>query len=373
MKKYIYLLIAFFSCIASYAQAWAMDEAAEDAEPLSSISVSGVILLAVLLLVCYFCIKFGRTLQSMPYSRYVEIRKKIVTRLFLISILIGGIIAVTFYGYRELVRIDAEEDLSKICQQCDVYLEEPFFEGKVDYVEIDCKDFDRPTSSSVDDWLFSWYTRMLRETDGFDHDGKDGSYFCYYLISAPQISLAWAKCVNDKFPSPEGPYLYRCIYRPQRIRYFTKTPNPEVDVRNSYLRFQEELLGEKSIETIENWDINYLNNLIDSRYYKINNVDDDVKLFFREGMKALTSDENASEFEYVTLNFGDYEILYSVWCLSKLGVVYKENLTDENDPMSWKEVYSIDLQKVLSRYGVLLGMIWLVFIVMFLRYKPYQD
>lgn len=348
MRKISFFIFLIITRLSSFGQAWAMHEAAEDAmetEPLSLKSLIAGVVLAVIIYVLY---KWSKHIKNISYEKYQKLLKTIT--ISAIAIAIGLFIIIKFYysiKYNDL-KDEAEERFSSLCEKTDVYFNyEPFPDNFVSCREMNPYYFDKQVGSNEYNYVYKYY---------YHNQQDDGVFNCFEITEhvCPTLEVIFAKEAKRRVGTMEPPALYEFSLQPYRIRYFSKNGNPQNDILNVFPSFYQSFCTRYTCSEIpEILDISkkpYLKAL--NEYFTIMSLTDGEELFDKNILR-----EANLHFErvywYETINYGDFEIIYGVFRLRKLGV--QERYKDGNIlGHSWYgKISEVELYSSYARFAMI--------------------
>lgn len=312
--RYIIFVTLVFIPLISFAQSVYMHEAEEDAIISDSLSFRDLLWGCGLILISFLCFWGAQKLKKaslIAYKKFLKISLILFFSFF--AILFISFSLYHSYNHDEQEK-KATESFSRLCNNADTYVN-PCFSTDIRYCaveEIDVKDFDKPN-----DQIYRPVSYM-KNILGFDNSGTNGAYYCYHITNSPVIDVVYAKSANRILRTEDDPSLYHCFVRPYRIRYFNQNPNPGYDIINAYVNFRKtfiinnnsHMVGDSSHFTYE-----ALSSMLENNYFKITSINGGDEIWNNNHVMIPEC-----VYEYATVNYGDFEIMYCVTQPSRYGI-----------------------------------------------------
>ena len=351
--RFIILFAFFVDNLSAIGQSVFMHEAQEDAEMSEPLSFGNIVYGVILILISFVIFIFANKLKNTSLNKY----KKII-KIFLFSyltILAISFLSVSFYyENKDSKQLNlAYKNFSKLCTEAETYVISNSESPYCLFEEIDVSDFRTPSNLL--------YTSSLAEKIfGFNNDGKDGVYFCYDINWSPMMEVIFAREANKMLGTLDDPSLYYCYIRPYRIRYFIQNVNPSKDILNAYLNFKNSfikthysrILSDNSLYTLE-----IMTSLLNNDYYKVCVSNGGDEMWCNNHVMFENDITPERVYEYETVNYGNFEIMYCVTRPSKLRIEEKPLFTPEGKYYNSKLKY--ERNQVYSTLGKLFCIIFL--------------
>ena len=357
--QYFVFVILMFIPLISFAQSVYMHEAQEDAEMSEPLSFGNIVNGVSLILISFVIFIFANKLKNISFNKYKQIIK-----IFLFSYL--TILAISFlsvnfyYENKDSKQLNlAYKNFSKICTEAETYVISNSESPYCLFEEIDVSDFRTPSNQL--------YTSSLaKKIFGFNNEEKDGVYFCYDINWSPMMEVIFAREANKILGTLDDPSLYYCFIKPYRIRYFIQNPNPNKDIINAYVNFRNSfikthysrLLSDNSHYTLE-----IMTSLLNNDYYEVSVCNGGDEMWSNNHVMFENDITPERVYEYATVNYGDYEIMYCVTRPCKLRIKEKPIFTPEGKYHDSKLKY--ERNQVYSTFGKLFCIIFLPFACVF--------
>ena len=318
MKRFLISLFSILNGILLFSQQLAMDEAAEDAQLADSLTIGTIITGLVFVVLFFILYKYSKELKNYNKKRYYKHLKAS----FIISLVIGvavfSAIDIYYSNKRDSLEREAKGRLKDICNRVDIY---------VDVYDNIPLEIDRISSDDFYTKGNYIYGNQFYFLDKPHDEDVVTVYSCYSISRGPKLEVSYAKAAKKlSLREYETPGLYNIWISPYRIRYFSEYSNPERDVTTTFPYFVDRFLRNYHFQVVDDI-LESTTNDLKNDYFKIEEIDMDVSPneLWKNHRKMYDNDgiDQMNTYEYETLNFGDFEIMYCITLSSKLGIVEK--------------------------------------------------
>lgn len=317
--RFIFFITLVFIPLISIAQSVYMHEAEEDAIISDFLSFRDILWGCGLILISLLCFWGAQKLKKASLIAYKKFLKNSLILFFsFFAILFISInLYHTYKHYKQEKK--AIERFSRLCNNADTYVNPCFFADvrHCTVEEIDVKDFDTPTNQI--------YERVsyMKDIFGFDNTGTNGAYYCYHITNSPVIDVVYTKSANRILKTEDDPSLYHCFVSPYRIRYFNQTPNPSYDIINAYIKFRKSFIfnnNSRPVGDSSHFTFEALSSMLENNYFKITSINGGDEIWGDNHVMFENDIIQECVYEYATVNYGDFEIMYCVTRPSRLGI-----------------------------------------------------
>ena len=315
MRKFYLIILVSFIHFYSFAQAWVMDEIAQEAEETDPITFFQISIFFVLCIIIWLGIKCYRYLKASDKIKYLQIRKRTIIICLLISFL-SPISILTYFDIRNsILESDAKKVLNNIIDNTDAFIQ---IKHKLFalFDEIQPYDNQTPDNKIIKDWFYKYDL----ENGVTPYNG----IFRCFNISTFGYQVIFARDAKTKgFSSEEKPALFHGWIRPYRIRYYSQyNINPQHDLDrvfpnfiNSFIKNHNAQLNDNIIDNIFYHSLN--------EYYEINHILYGDEMWSNNKLYYDHSIIQERAYEYKTISYGNYDITYCIARPCKLGVCEK--------------------------------------------------
>lgn len=287
------------------AQGWIWQDIYEDSKESEPLTIISIIYAAIFFAAIYGLYKYSKYLKRQSLSKY----KRIVTKSIVIYGLTFfiGLIAVSVMNSIRKSKIENEEHevFENIVNKTDYYLD--FNANLNSFVEVK-KLGNKEFGYALDEinTLFAKYD-LNNDTQPFN-----GVYSVYQVIRTPGIEMLIANATKDfKVGLQKHPFLIGCRIEPYQIRYFSPNANPESDVMQAYIDYAKKFVRDHKCIVIDEM-YPKIRKQISNDFFTMETERGGTEIW--NNKKKLNDDENPylCGFEYETVNYGNFEIMYWV-------------------------------------------------------------
>lgn len=374
-------LLFFFSIIVSiqnlFAQAWAMDEVAEDARETESLSIMDVIY-GVLFLSIILCIyKIFTSKKKVSRKKYIVTRNSSIVIFVILAITIPTISEITLYKKYVKMYENTKNFILRNSTNTQFLSNSDYFYSSVNQLSsqvkaVEMQDFYFFKYRDNYDDSFSEYMEYMRNNlvnelsceeypiiasdpiiKSYEHPYSDTVYSTYSIIQSPKIEI-WNTVSStgehknarlktpihyNHFPSripnieeESSPYLIQVSIVPDRIRYFKREGNVQYDIVEAFKNYiKDDLTSPNSNseykENLMKEIIDYNNNPFFEILWSCNGKRESIENREIRGY-GYGEEKTSSVFLYDLVNYGDFEIMYGIsdikfwtinskWCSKK--------------------------------------------------------
>ena len=361
MKKILFTIIVALCNLSLYSQQWAMDEAAEDTKLSDSLSI-GSIIIGVLFIGALVCLyRYAKKLKTFEKNTYYKHVKFFAILSLLTGVIVFSAIEIYYSNKRDSLEEIANDKFTLLCNKVDLYVE-IYDKIPISLSQIEPNDF-----YSSANQIYGNNNYYFEESD----DNNSHYFNCYDILEGPRLGIAYAKAAKGlSFNKSETAGLYNFWIRPYRIRYFTEQSNPKNDIVSTFPYFIDSLLKNYNYE-IEDGMLEGLTDELGNEYFKVEGIDIDVSSdeiwLGHKKIENNTSNDLLNVYEYETLNFGNFEIMYCITLSSKLGLVEKTISDGSDNIYGFDYISQVEKNSCLMRFfRVYLFIVLLLFITFIL-------
>ncbi|MBD5199624.1 MAG: hypothetical protein HDS83_04460 [Bacteroidales bacterium] len=346
MKKYLSSLSLFFICFNSYAQAWVMDEIAQEAEETEPITFFQISIFFVLCIIIWLGIKSYRYLKASDKIKYLQIRKKTII-ICLLILLLSPISILTYFDIKNsILESDAKKVLNNIIDNTDTYIQ---LKDKLFAIfdEILPCDNQTPNNEIMKD-MFYKYNFENRITP------YNGIYRCFNI----NTSGCWVIFAGDAkakgFSSEDNPSLFHGWIRPYRIRYYSPyNINPQYDTDRVFPNFVKTFIENHNAKLNDN--IVSISYLPLNDYYAITPIPGGEEMWNKNKLYDESSIAFERSYEYKTIDYGNFDITYCISRPGKFGVCEKLMTGHFLGKRYFDKIHAVKCYNILEKFII----IWL--------------
>lgn len=318
MKRLIISLFSVLNSILLFSQQWAMDEAADDAQLTDPLTIDVIISALFFIGLSVYLYKYAKVLKTYEKNKFLKHLKVVTISTLVVGAVFFSAIELYYSNKRDSREKQANERLREISNKVDMY---------VDIYDRIPLEIDR---ISPDDFYTKgndiYGSQLYYPNEPHVEDGVK-VYSCYRVFSGPKLEVAYAKAARDLLSRDyETPGLYNIWISPYRIRYYREFSDPERDITSTFPYFVDRFLKKYDYQIVDGI-LESITEELGNEYFKIQGIDMDIspdELWEKQRkMFDNQSIDQMNVYEYESLNFGDFEIMYCITLTSKLGIVEK--------------------------------------------------
>lgn len=360
MKRLFSFLSLLFFYIIGYAQAWVWDEIAQDAKESDPISFSDLLYVLIVFFIFFVFYLWYKYLKSLNKAKF----KKNLTIAFVSIVFLGFIMFSSIFMFYDSKRSNNYENainsFKQICTNVDAYVSVNDIDMNITVLkEIREENFEVP--NSIDD---KWVNRLIKEP-------KDNTICrCFELGElSPSINVAFAKKYNQNLSSYESPFLYSCIIKPFRIKYYSNYINLRKDISEAFQLYVDYFFSNNNCEIYDGHIIDFATEKLNNKYFRIEATSNEVKQWKDNLVNMYLCDYPYEHvYKYEIINYGHFEIMYCIIRPAKLGITEKLVVKNGN-LMEQSNIFDIERNSSLYRFFVLYCIALLLTIFTFLIAK----
>lgn len=364
MKRIALLIAVLFQNMMLLAQGWLLQEVYDDAQDSEPITYKTLFYCGVFFFIIFICNKSIKYLRKQTVDKYKS--------LLIHCASIYGIFAVLLLLTVSVVNASKKYKLEE--EQRNIY--QSIIDKADYYIDLSLN------LSNIIETKRLWNTefgKSINELDifsmqyGMNKEGRiyNGVYHVYQVISSPGIEVLMARTAKDhQSVMIKHPYMIHYRIKPYQIRYFTQKSNPSNDIRIAMEDLVRSLVHNNKCVIMHGWG-NELRNEIDNKYFMMETQAGASQYWHDNKKQCLYESDNdyQSCYEYKTVNYGNFEIMFSADYTSyiKYGPKYViQSLNDNN----YNTVIDTEFSKDTFKYVYLIALIGVIISIVFFLSKP---
>ena len=357
MKRFIILGYSALSALLGYSQQWVLDEIADENKINTPITFLDLIILGVLILLGFLLYKFSKYLRTLNIEKY----KKFLRIGIGCAVITAVIIPISILTYYDVKRDnqykDAIKTMNVIVRNADSYISlanQNYFNPSFNEIEPLYKD------TPSNEIYGNSYSNLMQKA-GIPFTPYDGVYKCYNISNFGNEVIFATKAKKLGFSTDEDPVLYHGYIKPYRIRYYSSDNiSPYYDLWNTYGNFIQNFIFENGCQRRDDITNSFFHRSL-NEYFEISHHEGGDEMW--QNNKRWYNHEIMQErsYEYKTINYGKFDIIYCISRPCKIGVCEKMVSGNILGHEIFDEIHLVRRYQALAKWYI----IWFVIVASF--------
>ena len=357
MKRIILLGYSILTTLLGFSQQWVLDEIADENKINTPITYLDLIILAVFILLVFLLYKFFKYLRTLNIENY----KKLLRIGIVCAVITAIIIPITILTYYDIKRNnqykDAVKTMNIIVRNADSYISlanQNYFNPS--FNEIDPIYKDTPSNEIYG----NSYSNLMQKA-GIPFAPYDGVQKCYNVSNFGNEVIFATKAKQLGYSTDEEPVLYHGFIRPYRIRYYSSANvSPYEDLRNIYGNFIQNFIWENGCQRRDDITDSFFYRPL-NEYYEIRHHQGGDEMWQNNKIWYNAEPIQERSYEYKTINYGNFDIIYCISRPCKIGVCEKMVSGNILGHEIFDEIHLVRRYQALAKWYLL----WLITVAAF--------